>query len=310
MKKHWYTNDIEEAMFLEGQEPDGWHRGRAKAICEQISKTEHGKVVAPEVIERIAAKHRGMPSPMKDRSQSEEAKKKIGAASKGRKWSEATRKKFIAARKGKPLSEKAKRNIAKAHKGQVAWNKGLTGFKQSEETKQKKSKALLGHKHSAAAKVKMKKIASDPAHIEKIMATKRLNKTFNSSKPEEDFYTELLQLFNKFDIKRQYKDDRYPFNCDFYIQSLDLFIELNLNWTHGGHKYDANNIADKIKVEKWQEKAKYSAYYLNAVETWTIRDIKKFNIASSSKINYLVAYNKKDINKVLNYLKANAFVIV
>ena len=139
MKKHWYTNDVEEAMFIEGQEPNSWHRGRAKAICEQISKAEHGKVVAPEVIERIAAKHRGRPSPMKDHNQSEEAKKKIGAASKGRKWSEATRKKFIDARKGKSLSEKARRNMAKAHKGQVAWNKGLTGFKQSEETKQKKN---------------------------------------------------------------------------------------------------------------------------------------------------------------------------
>ena len=30
------------------------------------------------------------------------------------------------------------------------------------------------------------------------------------------------------------KYDRYPFACDFYISSLDLFIECNYHWTHGG----------------------------------------------------------------------------
>lgn len=70
---------------------------------------------------------------------------------------------------------------------------------------------------------------------DKILASKRLHGTFNISQPEEDFYNNLIQLFSKDNIIRQYNtrlfenSERYPFACDFYIKSLDLFIELNLS---------------------------------------------------------------------------------
>ena len=64
----------------------------------------------------------------------------------------------------------------------------------------------------------------------KINDTKRLNHTFNSSKPEDDYYQALVLEYGADDIERQYnKDPRYPFACDFYIKSLDIFIELNLS---------------------------------------------------------------------------------
>lgn len=63
----------------------------------------------------------------------------------------------------------------------------------------------------------------------KIYNTKKEHNTFNTSKPEDLFYEELKKLFTSDDIIRQHKDNiRYPFNCDFYIKSLDMFIELNL----------------------------------------------------------------------------------
>ena len=64
---------------------------------------------------------------------------------------------------------------------------------------------------------------------QKVYQTKMINHTWSSSEPEEEFYQYLLTKYNKTDIKRQYKDTRYPFMCDFYIKSLDLFIELNLS---------------------------------------------------------------------------------
>ena len=303
MKKHWYTNDIEEAMFIAGQEPNGWHRGRAKAVREQISKTETGKTVDQEVRVRIADKHRGKPSPTKGRHHTEEAKKKIGNASRNRTLSEETRKKISAAHKGKKLSKEQKELLSVAHKGQIPWNKGLVGFKQSNETKQKRSKALTGHKHSAETKEKMSIIAATKEHQDKINRTKKLNHSFNSSRPEEDFYKVLLTIFNVNDIKRQYSDKRYPFNCDFYICSLDIFIELNFSWTHGGHKYSKRSKKDQLKVAEWREKAKKSKYYAKAIETWLCRDWEKFYIAKMNNLNYLVAYNDNESQIIIEYLK-------
>lgn len=61
-------------------------------------------------------------------------------------------------------------------------------------------------------------------------------------------YTLLCNIFNVDDIIRQYSDNRYPFCCDFYLKSLDLFIELNFHWTHGGHPFDENSQADQEKL--------------------------------------------------------------
>ena len=70
--------------------------------------------------------------------------------------------------------------------------------------------------------------AKTKLYLEKSYDTKKLNNSFNTSQPEEMFYDELCKIFDKEDIYRQYKEIRYPFDCDFYIKSLDLFIELNL----------------------------------------------------------------------------------
>ena len=51
------------------------------------------------------------------------------------------------------------------------------------------------------------------------------------------------------DVITQYKDDRYPFACNFYIPSLDLFIECNYHWTYGGKPYEGTE-DDKQIVEK------------------------------------------------------------
>lgn len=59
--------------------------------------------------------------------------------------------------------------------------------------------------------------------------TKRENGTFNTSKPEDGYYSYLAEKYGADDVIRQYKDERYPFACDFYVKSKDLFIELNLS---------------------------------------------------------------------------------
>ena len=68
--------------------------------------------------------------------------------------------------------------------------------------------------------------------------TKRENHTFNTSQPEE-CYQLLLKKFDKEDIIRQYKSKLYPFNCDFYIKSLDLYINVILD----GHIFPIKNVS-------------------------------------------------------------------
>ena len=82
--------------------------------------------------------------------------------------------------------------------------------------------------------------------------TKKKNHTFNTSKLEEQTFDILKQKYP--DIIHQYKDkDRYPFVCDFYIPSSDLFIECNYHWTHGGKPFDGTD-EDNAIVNKWKAK--------------------------------------------------------
>jgi hypothetical protein len=125
--------------------------------------------------------------------------------------------------------------------------------------------------------------------------THRRNNSFNISKSETKTYNLLKEKYP--DIIRNYKSKLYPFNCDFYIPSLDLYIECNYHWTHGGHQYNENNLEDKNKVTEW--KNKNTKYYNNAIETWTIRDINKMNIAKENKLNYMIFWNIDDIINLL-----------
>lgn len=126
--------------------------------------------------------------------------------------------------------------------------------------------------------------------LSKEYLTKKLNSSFNSSKPEEDFYLELKELNKHKTIYRRYKEERYPFYCDFYIKEDDLFIELNLHWTHGGRPYDPNDAKCQRQLQLWQEKAKTSKFYQQAIETWTIRDVKKLETAKKNNLNYKTIY--------------------
>ena len=57
------------------------------------------------------------------------------------------------------------------------------------------------------------------------------NGTYKKSKKEDECYELLIKKYDN--VIRQYRDEnRYPFNCDFYIPNEDLFIEFNGYWTH------------------------------------------------------------------------------
>ena len=110
---------------------------------------------------------------------------------------------------------------------------------------------------------------------------------------------EYIELYGKDNVKRQYKSELYPFACDFYIISEDLYIEYNGMWTHGHTPYIGSK-ENEIQLEKWKQKAETSDYYKSAIVTWTISDVKKRNTAKENNLNYIEIWNILDIN---NYFK-------
>lgn len=147
---------------------------------------------------------------------------------------------------------------------------------------------------------------SDPEYQERTNASKKKNGSFNTSKPEEEMYLQLIGFFGKDEVLRQYRDpERYPFNCDFYIRPLDLFIELSLHWTHGKIPYSEDDFECQVRLKKWQSKC--TEFYKTAIQVWTERDVTKLNVARKNDLNYLVIYPKGKFvwtgtKKMLNFL--------
>lgn len=208
--------------------------------------------------------------------------------------------------KGVSPSASTREKIQKSLLGNVPWNKGLTketdervrqygekqfgkvgsnkGKKFSDEHKRKISLSHIGKKNPLTPEKREIKLV-------KSYITKKLNNSFNTSSTEETFYRQLLEENSEKTIYRNYKDkSRYPFYCDFYIVEDDLFIELNAHWTHGGRPFDDTDEECLQQLKEWKEKAKTSKFYENAIETWTVRDVKKLETAKKNGINYKTIY--------------------
>ena len=156
-------------------------------------------------------------------------------------------------------------------------------------------KRLFGYYNSADWKLKQQEKSK------KEYITKKKNNSFYSTKIEQQFKEYLEQNFPN-DFEYQYKSELYPFNCDFYIKSLDLYIEIQGNWTHGDHPFDENNQEDIDKLNLW--KSKNTKYYQNAINTWTNLDVRKRNIAKQNNLNYLEIFSI-NINNIINILNNN-----
>lgn len=174
---------------------------------------------------------------------------------------------------------------------------GVTHYAKCEEGKEKQKQTMLDRYKVEyfAQSEQYKNLYKDEDFKTRVQnkrdETKRVNKTFKTSKKEEEYFEILKYLYEGKQILRNYKCEQYPFKCDFYIPSEDLFIELNAHWTHGGKPYDPEDKECQEKLAIWQEKAKTSQFYANAIKTWTERDVEKQRVAKENNLNYFVIYN-------------------
>ena len=114
-------------------------------------------------------------------------------------------------------------------------------------------------------------------------------------------YSVLIDIYGKDNVERQYSSDLYPFACDFYIISEDLYIEYNGIWTHGHTPYIGSK-ENEMKLKEWKQKAETSKFYQNAIITWTISDIKKRNTAKENNLNYIELWDLNDVERYVSKL--------
>jgi len=158
-----------------------------------------------------------------------------------------------------------------------------------------------------------KKLWENPEIAEKRYNTMKKNNSFTKSQDEEYIAELLYKKFGKRNVIRQYCDPRYinPYNsrlfhCDFYIKSLDLFIEYQGTWTHGKEPFNARKKAHREIVSLWEKKAKeinfkgeFKEQFLRAKQIWTYRDPLKREIAKQNNLNWKEFFTVRDLKEWL-----------
>ena len=167
----------------------------------------------------------------------------------------------------------------------------------SEEIKNKISKALSSDK----TQLKMQNTVNErygvpyssqlPIIQDKIPESYKKHGTFNTSLDEKLLLDIFKNIFNENDILINYKSELYPYKCDFYIKSLDLYIEYQGSMYHNLHLFNFDN--DKNELYDILKKCsinKIPNRYNSLIDTWVHRDVNKWEIACINNIKMLFIY--------------------
>ena len=139
--------------------------------------------------------------------------------------------------------------------------------------------------------------------MRKIYNSYKKNNSYKSvSKPELKCFKKLLIKFP--DTIHTYMDKRYPFKCDFYIPSKDLFIECNYGLFHNKKPFDKNNnehlkeleILRKACNEKIIQGNKNNRYK-GIIYVWTDLDVRKLKTFIDNKLNYKIFYTEEEFDE-------------
>ena len=125
---------------------------------------------------------------------------------------------------------------------------------------------------------------------EKAFETTKKNGMYRT-KLEDRYLDRLKKVYP--DIIQHYTSEKYPFECDFYIPSKDLYIELNVFYLHGGHFFDEKNPEDINKLNDWKSRD-------IDITVWTVKDLIKRDFAIRNKLNYVVLWSEKELNDFIN----------
>ena len=139
--------------------------------------------------------------------------------------------------------------------------------------------------------------------LEKTFESQIKSKKGGTSKEEIKLYDLLCSKFGKDNVKLHYKSEKYPFYCDFYVTSKNIYIEYNGYWMHFGHPFDIKNENDVKIMNQLYEKSKHSRdSYITAGIIWMIKDVMKRKIAKINKLNFVEWFTYQEgVNWISNY---------
>ena len=180
---------------------------------------------------------------------------------------------------------------------------GAEHYSRSEEFKKLQPLFQEKTKQSNLKKFGVERAIESSVIQQKIYNTKKQNNSFNTSKPELKLLKILQDKFGISDIEYQYKSPQYPFACDFYIKSLDLYIELQGSWTHGKAPYDAKNPDHIKKLNEWIQKSQTSQFYRNAIDVWTCADVEKRKTVKENGIKLIEVFDSETFKELDFILK-------
>ena len=195
------------------------------------------------------------------------------------------------------------------HNNQIQFlkdNFGVSNISQIQHIQQLREKTFLsrygcsnpGANQNVINKIKHTKLLKygNPYYTNpsKARITRNKNKNSKGSKEEDIIYNILMTKFP--DCVRWYCNDlRYPFECDFYIPNLDLFIEYQGYPSHGGEPF-SNLPHQNDKINKWKSyynKSNHKRNYNDWINVWTIKDPLKRKTAKDNNLNWIEFFNMK-----------------
>lgn len=138
------------------------------------------------------------------------------------------------------------------------------------------------------------------------------NCTTGTSSMEDKVYGFLLELGYE-DTIRHHSSEEFPYPCDFYLPSIDMYIEFQGSQFHHGRAF-LNIKEDKEELESLKQKNEKRcketgdniSQYGAMINTWVNYDVKKRNIALNNKIKYLEIYscpNKESLKFQIDMLE-------
>lgn len=271
--KHCYNNGVTEKYFFDGEEiPDGYSKGRLKSSIQNAldGHTNKDWNKCGTLTGRTAYCNGDKIIYLNDNDEVPDGFTKRGLP-KTEDW--------------KKQQSEIQKSLVSIHNGNTRTRINLDKVNMPEGFEYG-----FGNYHTDEWKKKQSKILSSKKVQAKRYKTVTKNKTFTTSKPEEILYKELCEQYGEDNVVRQYMEERYPFKCDFYIKSNDLFIELNRHWTHGGRPFDPMDDSCKEQLKHWKKKAKKSKFYKTAIRVWTQLDVMKRETAKRNKLNYEIIW--------------------
>lgn len=133
--------------------------------------------------------------------------------------------------------------------------------------------------------------------LEKYEEDEELEESFSNkcrSKDESKLYKLLVEKYGKDDVLKEYRNKLYPFHCDFYIKSKNLYIEYQGYWTHGKEKFtgEENQLRELNNLIK-----KNDSVSEGKIQSWAFMDIVKRKIAKINKLNWIEFFNFEEFNE-------------